>query len=601
MSSTPPRPADGHQPALTLIRRLAADHLRGQRAGLVLTFAFMLVASAATAGQAWLMQPVLDRIFLDHDRTMLLLLPAALIGLGLVKGLASYGQDVMMLRIGQRVVADVQARLFAHLLRADMAMFVSRGTGPLMSHLTYDATMLRTAVSIGVTGLLKDGLTAICLAALMFYQDWRLAIFAVVAFPLAMVPLTWLSRKVRQLVREMQRGMGEISGRLEQTFHGIRQVKAYAQEAREAARTEAQLRAFVALQNRTTQIRSLATPLVEAATALGIALVVLYGGSQVMQGATTPGAFFSFIAALILAYQPIKSLSRMNAQLQEGLAGAERIYALLDREPSVRDRPGAPALRRGPGRVRFEGVRFAYGGGKPALDGIDLDIAAGSTMALVGRSGSGKSTVCNLLLRFWDADAGRILVDGQDVREVTLDSLRGAIALVSQDVNLFDDTVAANIAYGRPGASDAEIRAAARAAAAEPFIEALPDGYATRIGPHGVRLSGGERQRLSIARAMLKAAPILILDEATSSLDTASERQIQEALDRLMEGRTTLVVAHRLSTVLHADQIVVLDHGRVVESGTHRSLLARGGSYARLYRMQFADPPPSDRMVPSTV
>jgi subfamily B ATP-binding cassette protein MsbA len=307
-----------------------------------------------------------------------------------------------------------------------------------------------------------------------------------------------------------------------------------------------------------------------------------------MQGATTPGAFFSFIAALLMSYQPIKSLTRLNVQLQEGLAGAERIYAMLDREPRVRDRLRARPLVVRQGAVRFEAVRFAYEDGSLAIDGVGLEIPAGRTLALVGRSGSGKSTLCNLLLRFWDVDGGRITIDGRDIRDVTLDSLRRAIALVSQEVSLFDDTVRANIAYGREGASEAEIEAAARVAAAHDFIMALPQGYATPIGPHGVRLSGGERQRLSIARAMLKAAPILILDEATSALDSAAERQIQAALLRLMQGRTTLVVAHRLSTVRHADRIAVLDRGRVVETGSHAELLARGGAYAELCRLQLS-------------
>jgi ATP-binding cassette, subfamily B, bacterial MsbA len=320
---------------------------------------------------------------------------------------------------------------------------------------------------------------------------------------------------------------------------------------------------------------------------LAVAAVVFYGGSRVLAGATTPGTFFSFMTALLLAYQPVKSLAKLNTVFQESLAAAGRLYALLDHGPSIRDLPGAVPLRLHEGEIRLERVDFTYPAGGIALEGVDLVVPAGRTVALVGPSGAGKSTILNLILRFWDVDSGRILIDGQDVRGATLDSLRGAIALVSQDISLFDDSVHANIAYGRAGASLAEIEAAARAAAAHEFITLLPRGYDTPIGTSGVRLSGGQRQRLSIARAMLKDAPILLLDEATSALDSESERRVQAALAGLMRGRTTLVVAHRLSTVQGADLIVVLDGGRVRETGSHGELLARGGLYARLYHLQF--------------
>jgi subfamily B ATP-binding cassette protein MsbA len=550
----------------------------------------MLGVAAATAGQAWLMQPVLDRVFLARDARMLLVLPLAVVAVSLVKGLATYGQDVVMTHVGQRIVADVQARLYAHLIRADMALFAARGTGPLISHLTHDASALRIAVSYGVTGMAKDGVTVLFLAALMFWQDWRLALVAAIGFPAALWPITRLGRRIRAVSRETQVQLGVITARLEQTFHGVRQVKACGREEWETARTAGLIERLVELSLAAARIRSLASPAMEVVAGTAIAAVVVYGGWQVMQGATTPGTFFSFIAALLMAYQPLKSLAKLNTQLQEGLAGAERIYAVLDEPPRVQDRPHARPLRVPRGSVAFQNVRFAYAGRVRALDGVSLEVPAGWKVALVGRSGSGKTTLVNLLLRFWDADEGRILIDGQDIRDVTIASLRRNIALVSQEVSLFDDTLRANIAYGRAGAGEDEIMAAAEAAAAHEFVTALPLGYDTPIGPHGVRLSGGERQRLSIARAMLKQAPILLLDEATSSLDTAAERQIQEALERLMHGRTTLVVAHRLSTVQDADMIAVLDQGRIVETGDHGSLLARGGAYAHLCRAQLAVP-----------
>jgi subfamily B ATP-binding cassette protein MsbA len=321
---------------------------------------------------------------------------------------------------------------------------------------------------------------------------------------------------------------------------------------------------------------------------VAVAAVILYGGAQVLAGDTTPGAFFSFVAALLFAYRPLKTLANLHTQVQVGLAAAERIYGLLDREPAVRDQPGARPLVVDRGEIRFAAVRFGYASARPALRGVDLVIPAGLSLALVGPSGAGKSTMLNLILRFYDVDQGAVLIDDQDVRGVTLKSLRAAIALVSQEVDLFDDTVRANIAYGRPGADDTAIEAAARAAAAHDFISALPHGYATEIGPSGASLSGGQRQRLGIARAMLKDAPILLLDEATSALDGEAERTVQGALRRLMQGRTTVVIAHRLSTVMGADLIAVVEHGRIVEQGTHGALLARGGGYARLYEQQFA-------------
>jgi subfamily B ATP-binding cassette protein MsbA len=343
-----------------------------------------------------------------------------------------------------------------------------------------------------------------------------------------------------------------------------------------------------ALTDRANRTRSRATPMMEALGGAAIAIVILYGGQQVISGTRTPGAFFSFITALLLAYQPVKALAILNAQLQEGLAAAQRVFQVLDIEPAIRDAANARPLRIAAGEVRFDDVRFGYHAGAVALDGISLTVPGGSTVALVGPSGAGKSTMLNLIPRFYEVDHGAISIDGQDVREVTLASLRGAIALVAQEVSLFDDTVRANIAYGRFDASQTDIEAAAAAAGADRFIRELPQGYDTVVGEQGVLLSGGQRQRLAIARAMLRDAPILLLDEATSALDSESERQVQAALRSLMRGRTTIVIAHRLSTVIGADLICVLDRGRIVESGRHAQLLARNGLYARLYQTQFA-------------
>jgi ATP-binding cassette, subfamily B, bacterial MsbA len=569
--------------------RLLRQHVVPQTGWLIGAVFCMAVYAAATAGQAWIMEPMLDHVFLQRDRTMLLLIPIAVIVLALIKGGSGYGQVVFMARIGQRAIAELQQRLFDHLVHADLDYVVARGPGPLISRLTYDTQQLRLAVTSALTTVIRDVLTMIFLVGLMLHQDWQLAALALVGFPLAFWPIQRLGMRMRKVARQSQTHMARLSGRLEQTFQGIRQVKADNRADYESQRTGGLIEQLFGLNYKAARVSAVSSPIMEVIGGCAVAAVILYGGWQVLADRITPGAFFSFIAALLFAYRPLKTLANLHTQVQVGLAAAERIYGLLDRQPAIRDQPGARPLVVSRGEIRFAGVRFGYRPTRPALRGLDLVIPAGLSVALVGPSGAGKSTMLNLILRFYDVDRGAVLIDDQDVRGVTLASLRGAIALVSQEVDLFDDTVRANIAYGRPDADDAAIEAAARAAVAHDFICALPDGYATLIGPNGASLSGGQRQRLSIARAMLKDAPILLLDEATSALDSEAERTIQGALQRLMRGRTTVVIAHRLSTVMGADLIAVVEQGRVVETGTHRALLARGGSYARLYEQQFAD------------
>jgi subfamily B ATP-binding cassette protein MsbA len=443
----------------------------------------------------------------------------------------------------------------------------------------------------------KDAVTVVFLVALMFYEDWVLALASFFAFPLAIRPIVGIGRRMRRVSANTQIEAGLITTLLNQTFQGARHVKAYGMEAYETGRANALFERMFRLVDRANRTRARASPIMEALGGSAVAVVILYGGYQVIGGARTPGAFFTFITALLLAYQPLKSLANLNASLQEGLAAAQRVFEVLDIEPTIRDREGALPLRVAGGRIEFSEVRFGYQPHAVALDDVSLTVAAGSTVALVGPSGAGKSTMLNLIPRLYDVSAGSIAIDGQDVRSVTLASLRGALALVAQEASLFDDTVRANIAYGRFGASPEEIEAAAAAAGADRFIAELPQGYDTLVGEHGIRLSGGQRQRIAIARAMLKDAPILLLDEATSALDNESERQVQAALRRLMQGRTTLVIAHRLSTIVSADLICVVDRGRIVESGKHAQLLARGGLYARLYETQFA-PADADALTP---
>ena len=564
------------------------DHVRPYVARLLLAVLCMTLAAGATAALAYLMEPVLDEIFIEKDRTLLIAVPAAVIALTLVKGAATYGQAVLIAFVGQRVIADLQSRVFAHILRFDLAFFQDTASGKLVSRLTNDVNLMRNAVANALTGMVKDSLTLLFLIGVMFEKDWKLALIACVVFPIAIYPIVRIGRRMRKISTAALSELGLFTARLNETFQGARHVKAYNRERFESARTDRLIESVFGLVFKSLRTRAAATPIMETLGGIFIALMILYGGWQVVGGALTPGAFFAFVTAMLLAYRPLKALANLNATLQEGLAASQRVFDILDTAPRIVEAPDARPLRIEGGAVSLDGVCFSYRRGAPALRDVTIEVPAGKTVALVGPSGAGKSTVLNLIPRFFDVDRGAVAIDGTDVRAATLESVRDAVALVSQETVLFDDTIRANIAYGQIGASDAEIATAARAAGAARFIAALPDGYDTLIGERGVKLSGGQRQRLSIARAMLKDAPVLLLDEATSALDTESERQVQEALAKLMRGRTTLVVAHRLSTVLDADRIHVLQGGRVAESGTHRSLLAAGGLYARLHAMQFA-------------
>ena len=574
-----------------LVQRLVRDFVRRHSGKIAVAFVCMGIAAASTALRAWLMEPVLDRVFVDRDASFLLLIAGAALALAAVKGVSDYGVNVLMTRVGLRVIADVQKALYARLMQADLAYFNGNPSGTLISRFTNDVNLLRNAAINVLAGIGKDAVTVVFLVGLMFYQDWVLALVAFFAFPLAIRPIVGIGKRMRRVSANTQAEMGQVTTLLSQTFQGARHVKAYGMEAYETGRAAALFERVFALVDRANRTRSVASPMIEALGGAAIAVVILYGGHQVIAHVRTPGAFFSFITALLLAYQPLKSLANLNASLQEGLAAAQRVFDVLDIEPSIRDAPDALPLRLSGGEVRFDGVRFGYHPGAPALDGVSLTVPAGGTVALVGPSGAGKSTMLNLILRFFDAEEGAVSIDGQDVRGMTLASLRGNVALVAQEVALFDDTVRANIAYGRFGATEAEIEAAAEAAAAHPFICELADGYDTLVGEHGVRLSGGQRQRLAIARAMLKDAPILLLDEATSALDNESERHVQAALRALMRGRTTVVIAHRLSTIIGADLICVMDRGRIVETGKHAQLLAHNGLYRRLYETEFSGEP----------
>ncbi|MEI7668502.1 MAG: ABC transporter ATP-binding protein [Pseudomonadota bacterium] len=566
-----------------LIKRLYREYISSHKKQILFAIFCMVIVAAATATNAWMMQPVLDEVFLKKDAKMLFYIPIAVFLIGLVSAFASYGQTVIMRNAGQRMIADMQINLFSHLMHSDLALFHDQSSGRLISRFTNDIMLMRGAVSNVFTGIAKDFFTMIFLVILMFHQSTQLALIASIVFPTTILPIIMLGRKMRKASDSTQNNLGTFTAQLDETFQGVRMVKAYGREEHEIERAKKTIGNLYRLYIKTSRIQAAASPIMELITGATIAAVIWYGGYNVIKGVTTPGAFFSFVAAMLMAYKPAKTLVTLNNSLQEGMAAASRLYAVLDTKPNIYNNINATKLKINAGAIRFENASFGYSKEITAINDITFDVPPNKTVALVGASGSGKSTIINLLLRFYDVNRGMITIDGQDIREVTLASLRGSMSLVSQDIVLFDDTVRANIAYGRPNASEEEIINAAKMAAADEFIGELSLGYDTMIGPSGVRLSGGQRQRIAIARAFVKNAPILLLDEATSALDNSSERLVQEAIDKLMKNRTTLVVAHRLTTIQNADIIYVLDHGRIIESGTHQSLLSKEGEYYKLY------------------
>ncbi len=547
----------------------------------------MAIAAATTASLAKMLQPLFDDVFMARNETMLFQVATLVFVIFFLKGLSSFGESVSMIYVGQKIIADIQKRLFDHFINADLAYFHARSSGELVSRFTNDVNLMRSAVTTALTGMGKDTLSLFFLIGLMFYQDWFLATLAFFVFPVAILPIVKIGRKMRKVSLNTQEEMGSFTILLHQIFQGMRVVKAYAMEAYEQKRAYGLINTLCGLNIKGGRVRAASHPIMETLGGCAIVIVILYGGHQVIAGNRTTGTFISFITALLLAYEPMKRLAGLNANLQEGLAAALRVFEAIDLKPTIVTLPKALPLSVKKGEITLKEVSFSYPNGKKALQNISFTIEPGQRIAVVGPSGSGKSTLLNLIPRFYDATSGTIEIDGVDIRHVTLDSLRSHVALVSQEVILFDDTVRANIAYGRWGAPEEDIVAAAQAAAAHTFIKALPQGYDTIVGEQGVRLSGGQRQRLSIARAMLKNAPLLLLDEATSSLDTVSERQVQEALNRLMEGRTSIVVAHRLSTVVDADMIYVIEEGEVAEKGTHLELLENNKTYAKLVDLQF--------------
>ena len=576
-----------------LIRRIWSEYVTQYLTELIIGIIAVVLVAGCTALIVHQLEPVIDEIFINGDESQLVIIPLIMIAIFCVLAVSTYLQHFTIRAVGFRVVTDIQKHLYRRLIRADLRFFHLETVGEFISRFLTDTVVLREALATTTVALCKDMLTAVFLIVVMFTKDWQMALIASLILPATALPMLRIGRLSRKSSEGIQQTSGSLSSFLDDTLSGVRQVKAYGREAYEVERGSQVMDARENMFIKNLRARSLITPLIEVFVGVAIAAIIYFGGHRVLAGNMTPGEFFAFLTALLMMAQPIRRLGKLTAALQSGLAAADRLFQSIDGLPEIEDRSNGRELKVDRGEVRFRDVHFAYPDGTAALRGISLDCQPGETIALVGGSGGGKSTILNLTARFYDTSSGTVEIDGQPVDQVSAASLRAAMGFVGQDTALFDDTIRANIAYGRPDATSDQIEAAAIAANAHGFIQNLPQGYETVVGAAGFRLSGGQRQRIAIARAMLRDAPILLLDEATSALDTESERKVQAALARLAKGRSTIMVAHRLTTVVNADRIYVIEDGQVAESGSHGELLARNGRYAELYADSTGERPAS--------
>ncbi|MDC3086471.1 ABC transporter ATP-binding protein/permease [Pelagibacteraceae bacterium] len=571
-----------------ILARLFRDSIRPYAARLASSLFFMIIIALSTGATAWLLDPAIDKIFLDKDESMLLLIPIAIILTLLIKSVATYIQIVLLNGVAQNIIADTQIKLFKKIINADLSWLHKIHSAKIISNFLYDVTLLQDSVSSSLANGVKDLLTLICLLGVMYYQDWQLATISIIAFPLVGLLTKRLGKRVKKASTETQEETGVLASILSENLDGTRIVKAYQQEEQEIEKLSNSVWRRVKKILKGANARGAASPFAEFLAGFGIAGTLYYAGLRGLQGELPLNEFVSFLGAMMLAFQPLRRLASINTTLQEGFAAAIRVFGLLDQKSLINEKKDARDLSLSKSNIDLQEVTLSYEGQtNSALKEVSLNIPHGKTTALVGPSGSGKSSILNLIPRFYDPDSGKLKIDGQNIKDLTISSVRSVIALVSQEPILFDMTIKENILYSRPNSTDEEIISAAKSAAADSFISELPNGYDTIIGEKGYSLSGGQKQRISIARAFLKNAPILLLDEATSSLDTESESLVQEAIKKLMKDRTTLVIAHRLSTIINADQIIVLNDGKIVESGNHEELLLKNGIYKKLYEREF--------------
>ena len=571
----------------SIFRRLIREAVFPYKNKLILAVFFMVIIALTTAILAWLMDPVVNQIFIRKDIALLWYVGGAVFLSFVVKGLSTYAEAKIMANVGQSILADMQNRLFSHLILQDLAFFQSNSIGSLVSRFTTDIVMMRRVVSTGLTSLGKDSLSVFFLVILMFYQDWFLATIAFIIFPIALVPITLLGKKIKLATKNTQIETGNFLSFLQQAFVGIRMVKSYKMEEYQKLKASEIINKIKEYAITGDGVKAITSPLMETFGGVAVTIVIIYGGWGVINESTTPGAFFSFITALIMAYRPMKSLAGIHSQIQEGLAGAERYYKILDTKSEIitySDSFLAPKLS---GSISFEDVSFEYEKEETVLHNLSFFAKKGETTALVGKSGSGKSTILNLIARFYDPTIGTIKIDDRDISRIDIKCLRDSIAIITQDIIIFDDSVESNIRFGDSKANLEKIIEAAKTAGAHEFIKKMPKGYDTIVGERGEKLSGGEKQRIAIARAILKDAPILILDEATSSLDPETEKMVQGAMNKLRKGRTTIIIAHRLETIKNSDKIIVIDDGKVISSGTHDQLISLSKEYLSLYNIHY--------------
>lgn len=569
-----------------LMRRIGKQYLWPHKHELGWAMLAMLITAAGLSMQAHLIQPLFDNGLLDKKIGVMNTVIITLVVLTVIRGIASFYQLYFMESAGQKVVATLQQQMYEHTLRQDLGFFAQNPTGTLTSRFISDLQRLKFAVTqIFNTGL-RDVGTIIGLFINMLIQDWKLTLVTLVIIPATALPIRRFGRLSRKYAQTNQESTARLTHLLSQTLQHIRQIQSYATEKHEGLRMQLRIAEVLASTMKAIKVRAVSSPVVELIATCAIALLMLYASRRIADGTLTPGSFASFVASMVMLSRPLKAITNLNNNLQEGLSAAQRAFELIDAPVHLIEEKGAKPLKVKAGKIEFKNVSLTYPDGTIALSNINLTVPAGHTVAFVGPSGAGKTSLLNLLPRFYDISGGSISIDGQDTRKATLASLRTNLALVTQDVAIFDDTIAANIAYGSPLVTTEEIHAAARAADAEGFIKQMPYGYQTLLGENGVKLSGGQRQRLSLARAIVKNAPILLLDEATAALDTRAERQVQTALEKMRQGHTTLIVAHRLSTIMNAHTIYVLEDGEIVESGNHKALLAKKGLYAKLWAMQ---------------
>ena len=581
-------------PQLTAQQKELLAYVLDNKGKLALATFCSAIVAAMTSFSAWLVKPVVEDIFQSKDLQMLVFIPLAVIGVFLVKGVAAYGSYYLLNLIGQDIIRQLRNRLYDHMQALPLAFFQHEKTGDLMSRITSDVAVISSMFTSAITGAIKEFLSVVGLLVVTFYMIPKLAIYTFVILPIAAIPIFHFGRKVRRTRLGAQRAIADLNAFLHETLVGIKIVKAFNMQDYEKKRFAVKSRRIFRKEMKESKIRALSSPFMEFLGGVGIAFVIWYGGKHVIAGTYTFGAFMAFLTAVGLMYQPLRKISKTNNSIQRGLAAVERIYEILEQKSDIIEAASPVDIQPGPHRISFQNVSFKYDT-RPVLQNINISVQAGEIVALVGMSGGGKTSLVNLIPRFYDVSNGSVLIDDVDIRNVSVASLRRQIAIVTQDPILFNDTVRNNIAYGCPNATEQEIIQAAKAAYADEFINELADGFNTSIGELGGRLSGGQKQRICIARAILKNSPILILDEATSSLDSESETLVQKALGNLMRGRTTFIIAHRLSTIGYAHRILVLVEGRIVEEGLHEDLLNCRGEYYKLYRMQYGNNHPADR------